>query len=133
MRQRQSGFTLIEMIVVLVIMTLIASLVLIRQPWHSAAIDTEATVRSLTAGLRLARSRAIVQDRPVSVMTAAEGFAIDGGTPQLLPAGETLSRSQVVFLPDGGSSGATIFRGRWKRSIRCFRCSRKSGGSRRAK
>jgi general secretion pathway protein H len=104
----QAGFTLIEMIVVIVIMALVAGVVLVRQPLHSAGFDTEATVRALTSALRVARSRAIAQDRDVQVVTAAGGFAVDGGASWVLPSGEVLSPTQVIFMPDGGSSGATI-------------------------
>lgn len=107
-RCNQAGFTLIEMIVVIVIMGFIAGLVLVRQPWHSAGLNTEATVRALTSALRLARSRAIAQDRDVSVVTTGDGFAVDGGAPWLLPPGEALGASQVIFMPDGGSSGTTV-------------------------
>jgi general secretion pathway protein H len=106
--EREAGFTLIEMIVVIVIMAFIGGLVLVRHPWHSAGLDTEATARALTSALRLARSRAIVQERDVSVVTTENAFAVDGGAPRVLPAGEALSAAQVVFTPDGGSSGATI-------------------------
>ena len=104
----QAGFTLIEMIVVIVIMAMVGGLVLVKQPWHSSGLNTEATVRALTNGLRLARSRAIAQDRPVSVVTVNDGFAVDGGTAWRLPAGEVLTRSHVIFMPDGGSTGGTI-------------------------
>jgi general secretion pathway protein H len=105
---RQAGFTLIELIVVIVVMALIGTLVLARGPWHSAGFDTQASVRALVSALRLARSRAIAQDRAVWVVTGDRGFAVDGGAPQLLPDNEALSRSQVVFLPDGGASGPAI-------------------------
>jgi general secretion pathway protein H len=108
MRKGLDGFTLIEIIVVIVIMGLVASLVLARQPWHSVGFNTEATVRALSAALRLARSRAIAQDREVVVVTRADGFAVDGGRPWLLPPGEALSAAQIGFLPDGGSSGTTV-------------------------
>lgn len=107
-RRNQQGFTLIEMIVVIVIMGLVAALVLVRQPWHSAGLNTEATVRALTEALRVARSRAIAEDRDVSVVTRSGGFAVDGGSTWVLPAGEALSPSQVIFMPDGGSSGTAI-------------------------
>jgi general secretion pathway protein H len=107
-RRTQAGFTLIEMIVVIVIMALIGSLVLVRQPWHSAGLETDVTVRALTSALRLARSRAISLDREVPLVTNASGFAVDGSAPWMLPAGQVLSTSQVVFTPDGGSSGTTI-------------------------
>jgi len=107
-RRRQGGFTLIEMIVVIVIIGLIGGMVLVRQPWHSAGLDLDATQRALTAALRLARSRAIAQDRDVAVVTGASGFSLDGGAERLLPAGQALSASKVVFTPDGEASGGTI-------------------------
>ncbi len=104
----QRGFTLIEIIVVIVIMGLIAGLVMVRQPWHSAGLDMDATERALTAALRLARGRAIAQDRDVTVVTATDGFSLDGGAIWVLPAGETLTRSQVTFTSEGQSSGNVI-------------------------
>lgn len=107
-RADQAGFTLLEMIVVIVITAMVAGLVLVKQPWHSAGLNTDATVQALTHALRLARSRAIAEDREVSVVTAARGFSVDGAAAWVLPSEEALSPSQVVFLPDGGSTGATI-------------------------
>ncbi len=104
----QAGFTLIEMIVVIVIMAFISGLVMIRNPWRSVEMDIEATVRTLISDLRVARSRAIAQDRNVAVVTNSNGFAVDDGSFSTLPAGETLSPSRVIFMPDGGSSGAEI-------------------------
>lgn len=114
---RQAGFTLIELIVVIVIMSLIAGLVLVRHPTRSAGLDTDVTVRALSNALRLARSRAIAQDREVVVVTAPGGFAVDGGSPWLLPSGQALSTSQVIFIPDGGSSGGTILLAAGQRRI----------------
>jgi general secretion pathway protein H len=107
-RRGQRGFTLIEMIVVIVIMSLIAGMVLARRPWHSAGLDLDATQRALTAALRLARSRAIAQDRVVAVVTDNAGFVVDGGVRRALPPGETLSSAQMIFTPDGEASGGTI-------------------------
>ena len=75
---------------------------------HSAGLDTDATVRALSNALRLARSRAIAQDREVTVVTGAAGFAVDDGAPWLLPSGQSMSASRVIFIPDGGSTGAAI-------------------------
>ena len=107
-RRGQRGFTLIEVIVVIVIMSLIAGMILARRPWHSAGLDLDATQRALTAALRLARSRAIAQDRIVAVVTDSAGFTVDGGARRPLPAGETLSQAQMIFTPDGEASGGTI-------------------------
>jgi general secretion pathway protein H len=107
-RPAQAGFTLIEMIVVIAVMGLIAGLVLTRQPMRSAGLDMDATQRALTGTLRLARSRAIAQNRPVAVTTGAAGFSLDGGTPHSLPENQAITPSRVVFAPDGGSTGAEI-------------------------
>jgi general secretion pathway protein H len=105
---RSGGFTLIEMIVVIAVMGMIAGLVLVRQPWHSAGLTLEAAERAFIDALRLARSRAIVQNRVVPVVTGAAGFSIDGAPPVLLPEHEAMGESRFVFMPDGGSSGATV-------------------------
>jgi general secretion pathway protein H len=107
-RLHQSGFTLIEIIVVITILALIGSLVLTRQPWRSAGLDTDATLRSLMDAMRLARSRAIAQDREVAVVTAPNGFAIDGAVTRTLPPDQALTPQRVVFTPDGGSTGGSI-------------------------
>jgi general secretion pathway protein H len=107
-RRSEAGFTLIEMIVVIAVVGLIAGLVLMRQPWTSVGFEREATQRALADALRLARSRAIAQNRNVSVVTGAAGFSVDGSPLRTLPARQTLSASQITFMPDGGSSGGTI-------------------------
>lgn len=104
----QSGFTLLEMIVVMAIMAVVAGQVLVRQPWRSAALDAQTTTQRLTGALRLARSRAIVQDRNVAVITGPAGYSADGGPIEPLLHDQSLSRSQIIFMPDGGSTGGTI-------------------------
>jgi general secretion pathway protein H len=110
-RRHRGGFTLIEMIVVIAVMGMIAGLVLVRQPWHSAGLTLDATERTFISALRLARSRAIAQDRVVAVITGAAGFSVDGAPPVPLPQHEAMSDTRFVFLPDGGSSGATVILG----------------------
>jgi general secretion pathway protein H len=104
----EAGFTLIEMIVVIAIAGLIAGIILARPNWRSAGMDIQATERALTAALRLARSRAILLDRDVAVVTAPDGFSLDGAPGFALPPGQALTPVRLVFTPDGESSGGTI-------------------------
>ncbi len=99
---------MIEMVVVVAVMAAVASLVLLRQPFHSAGLDRDATERALISTLRLARSRAIVQDRDVAVVVTASGFSLDGGATRTVSAGQALTPARLVFSPDGGSSGGTV-------------------------
>ena len=116
-QNKQSGFTLIEMIVVIVVLGMVAGLVMIKRPWGSAGLDTDATVRSLVDGLRLARSRAITQERDVAVETMPSGFSVDGGSPRFLPPHQALTTARVVFLPDGGSTGGSLLLSTGQRRI----------------
>jgi general secretion pathway protein H len=118
----QSGFTLIEMIVVLVVLGLVLGLVMARGPLRSPALEAGAAAREVAQALRLGRSRAIALDRPVSVSldVVAHDVRIDGGPVQALPrgvdisvaslTGEALAGRVVVlsFAPDGSASGARI-------------------------
>jgi general secretion pathway protein H len=118
----QSGFTMIEMIVVLVVLGLMLSLVIGRGPMRSPVLDARIAARELTQALRLARSRAITLDRPVSLLLdrVAHDVRIDGARSLALPkdvaiiaatpAGEVIPDRviDIRFTSDGSSSGARI-------------------------
>jgi general secretion pathway protein H len=106
---RASGFTLIEMIVVLVILGLMLGLVVARGPLHSQRLDTEAAARGLAGALRVARGRALAQHRPVVVSVAANAYRVDAEPPHAMPADVALSGNAAIrFAPDGSSSGGQI-------------------------
>jgi general secretion pathway protein H len=108
-QRRQHGFTLLEMIVVLVILGLMLSLVLARGPMHSARLDAEVAVRDLAGALRLARGRAIAEDRQVSVALGSSHYQVDDLGVHNVPADVVLAGDAVIrFAPDGSSSGGTI-------------------------
>jgi general secretion pathway protein H len=125
-RVGQAGFTLIEMIVVLVVLGLALGLVLARGPMHSPSLDARMAAREVGQALRLARSRAIAQDQSVSVWldVVARVVRVDGSPPEVLPggigvavaspAGQAMAGRLVSirFAPDGSSSGGLIVLGR---------------------
>ena len=106
---RASGFTLIEMIVVLVILGLMVGLVLARGPLHSQRLDTEAAARGLAGALRVARGQALAEHRPVVVTVAANAYRVDRAPSHAVPTDVALSGDAAIrFAPDGSSSGGHI-------------------------
>lgn len=105
----QGGFTLIEMIVVLVILGLMLGLVVSRAPMHSQRLDLDGVSRQMMGSLRLARSRAIAQNRTVIWVAASSGFSLDGEAPRRLPADVTVAAGERIgFAADGSSSGGRV-------------------------
>ena len=116
-RRGKAGFTLIEMLVVLVILGLALGIVLLRGPLRSATLDVRTAAAQVAQGMRLARARAIQTDRLVAVAVDANThlFQVGGSPPQALPntvaitvdggAGET---ERIVFEPDGSASGGRV-------------------------
>lgn len=121
-RRDGAGFTLIELIVALAILGF--GLVLIagyRAPW-SRSLGLKATAAELASGLRLARSQAIAENRPVALDLDLAGhrYRVDDGPVQQLPgtlaielltiAGENRGRNggDIRFNPDGSSTGGRI-------------------------
>ena len=65
------------------------------------------TVRVGATDVRIALAERVLELDQM-VVTGTAGFSIDGGPVRTLPAHEALSKSHIVFTPDGGSSGGTI-------------------------
>ena len=120
--ERSTGFTLIEMIVVLAVLSLALVLVVGYQPPWSRGLDIEAGAAELAGQLRLARSEAIVRNEPVALAldVAAGRYRIGNTAPRPLPAGitfelltiagerQTATVGGIRFQPDGSSSGGRI-------------------------
>ena len=119
---RADGFTLIELVVTLAILGF--SLVLVtgyRPPW-SGALSLDGTAGRIAAELRLARSEAIVGNRPVAFNVDIVGhrYRIGAGASRRLPgdfsielltiAGERqgANTGDIRFNPDGSSTGGRI-------------------------
>jgi general secretion pathway protein H len=119
---RVDGFTLIELLVSLAILGLALTLIAGYKPPWSRGLGLQATAAELAAGLRLARSEAILSNRPVLFDLDLTGhrYRIGTGTPRRLPAdlslelltisGEAVNgrEGDIRFNPDGSSTGGRI-------------------------
>jgi general secretion pathway protein H len=118
----QTGFTLIELIVVVAILGLALTLIVGYKPPWSSGLGTRAAAGQLASALRLARSEAIARDSPVSVTIdlAAHRYRVGQEPDRRLPpaltielltvAGErrTAVESAIRFNPDGSSTGGRV-------------------------
>jgi general secretion pathway protein H len=113
------GFTLLEIMVVLVIGGLLIGLVVSHGPVRSARLETDGAARQLAGTFRLARAEAIANDRPVQVTIDPVGRRvwIDRQPASPLPplvavavhnqaGGRAVSG--FLFTPDGGASGGSV-------------------------
>ena len=123
---RQSGFTLIEMVVVLVVLAFALSIVASRGPMRSRTLEARLAASRIAEQLRLARTQAIATDRTISFTLdiPARAWRVGAGAAHLVPEGTTLSMLSVgqmagspaparragtiSFAPDGSSSGGRI-------------------------
>ena len=122
-RVRSRGFTILELLVVLVIGA-IAYAVILGVPFRGASVaDLKAASRTLASGLRQAQSTAMVtrQDAVLSVDVEAREFVMPGDTEaRKLPEGIDLklytaqsevssqNKGAIRFYPDGSSTGGRI-------------------------
>ena len=120
---RQRGVTLLELLVVLALMALLATVTL---PLLGSGVSTTAmkgAARELAAGLRQARSEAMASRRETLVMIDLEGrrFVVgDEPKPRMMPGGIEVklftAQMDIVndkvggirFYPDGGSNGGRV-------------------------
>lgn len=121
-RTRQSGFTMIELIVVLAVLGLTFGVLVARGPLSSRNLTARNAIDALAGGLRQARAQAIATNRPVEfdVDIAQKSFHIDKAAPVALPADYQLSMTTTTgerrsatdaairFEPDGSSTGGRI-------------------------
>jgi general secretion pathway protein H len=109
---RRAGFTLIEMIVVLVILGLALSVVAAFIPRRNVTMELE-NATSRTAGMmRIARARAIAESRSISFQVSPDGHGlrVDAESIALGPEVKvaTARGAAIVFTPDGGAIGGEL-------------------------
>ncbi|MDT7949952.1 MAG: prepilin-type N-terminal cleavage/methylation domain-containing protein [Acetobacteraceae bacterium] len=106
-----TGFTLIEVLLVVVIFALVAGLVLTRAPTRGGTTDLRAASSLVAGTLRVARTRAIVADRPMPVRFDPSDATLQLGTDPVrrLPPGIRIASAvSILFRPDGSSSGGAV-------------------------
>jgi general secretion pathway protein H len=108
----RAGFTLIETIVVLVILGLALSVVAGFLPRRNTTLELSAATERIGGALRLARSRAMVEARPVPFAVARDGhgFRLDNAIVALGPSVAVFMPEPrvILFAPDGSTSGGSI-------------------------
>jgi general secretion pathway protein H len=129
--ERDQGFTLLEMIVVLAIMGVVIGVVVTRGPQRSRGLETRAAAGVIAQALRSARAQAIERGTTVEVAIdpARHEMAADGGRVRALardmavavlpPALPGPGATRIIsFAPDGSASGGEILLGSGKRQLR---------------
>jgi len=116
------GFTLVELMVVMVIIALIMGLVATSMSSSISAAQARAASRKLVANLRYTRASAIIDksEKVFLVNTENRSYLAPGRKQVILPEGVdvtiTTARSELTsedvagirFFPDGGSTGGHI-------------------------
>lgn len=121
-RRATAGFTLLEVIVVLVVLSLGLALLAMRGPPRSARLEIRAAAAEMAQALRLARGRAIAGNAPVGLTLdlARHSWRLDGAAERVLPPGYAIAiraaatetagnrLAAIRFAPDGSSTGGWI-------------------------
>jgi prepilin-type N-terminal cleavage/methylation domain-containing protein len=108
--RHQSGFTLLETLIVVAITALIAMIVVPNLMGALAMLDLQQTTRLLEADIRVARATALRTGQKVDIEATNHGREYDwiGGS-RFLPEGITLTMSNpYVVYPDGSVQNAAI-------------------------
>lgn len=120
-KRKESGFTLIEIIVVIVLMAISASFVMARLGNSIPGARLKSVVREIAATMRYMKSKAQLhgKDEVLTLNLDDRSFSFDGkkkAFPKEIKAtfidpdnGETdRGQWQITFYPEGGSSGGEI-------------------------
>ncbi len=116
--KKESGFTLIELMMVIAIMVILSALAIPNMIGWRDASKLRSTVNSLRGDLQMARSWAIKQNVVVKTQFAANSYviAVEGGQVlkrRQLPAGVIIDLSDTTFNDDDlDGSPDTSFNGR---------------------
>jgi general secretion pathway protein H len=126
MQMKNRGFTLLELMLVLVILTVASGIVVARFFRGTDQINLKASAREMSASLRYSRNQAVAERRAYAVVVAKTGYAVYTSEPagnggfkavQVLkrnfPEGifmdtATEGEVRINFFPLGDSTGGQI-------------------------
>jgi len=106
-----AGFTLIETIVVLVILGLALTIVAGFLPRRNTTLELSAATSRVAGALRLARSRAMTESRPVPCQAVPDGHGLLLDHARVVLGSSvmvTMAPREIVFAPDGSTSGGSL-------------------------
>jgi type II secretion system protein H len=111
-----AGFTLIELVVVLALLSLVLAVVLPNLGPNTEIVELRAAANELRALLRSTRSAAIAENRDlvVAIDPSGRGYALDGTPRAFRTAGFVEQRlhvepaARLVFFAGGGASGGRL-------------------------
>lgn len=109
-RPGEGGFTLIEMIVVVLILSLVGAIMVGRGPFHSVTLDLHGAARQVASAMREARMQAIYSGTtlPFTLDAAHRDYGQQPGLRHSLPAGVSIAGpARFLFYPDGSAAGPT--------------------------
>ena len=121
-RGRSQGFTLVEIMVVMVIIALVMGMVATSMSRSISSAEARAATRKVVASLRYTRARAIIDkaEQVFEINVDNRSYKAPGRKQVTLPEGVditvTTARSEMTseevagirFFPDGGSTGGHI-------------------------
>lgn len=121
--RKSAGFTLIEVLVVLALVTLLLGIAIGHHPSANGTLSNRAFASALASGLRAARSQAAFRNRSatLTVDLGNRTWRVDQGPTHGMPPRITLElvtvsgevqtgspRASIRFYPDGSSTGGRI-------------------------
>jgi general secretion pathway protein H len=95
-----SGFTLLEMLVVIAVMGLIMGLVVTFGPAKNHWLETKGAAQSVAGAMAQARGAAITSGQPAAFRLPA--------LPPWLDVSVAATNGAIIFEPDGSSTGGTV-------------------------